>query len=55
MKRKQYKSAIMQIFHYFIYYKIFELAMSLLILAIVYKLFPQPFHFFYNIILQHIN
>lgn len=47
-------SEIKGIFNIFIYYKIFELIISITILLITFKLFPKPFYFFYNIILQNI-
>jgi hypothetical protein len=51
MRRKN-NSAIKQIFNIFIYYKIFELIISITILLIVYNYFPTPFNFFYKIILN---
>lgn len=55
MKRRKHHSAIRDIFDLFIYYKIFELIISLFILSITYHYFPKPFHFFLNIIMQNIK
>lgn len=55
MKRRKHHSPITGIFNFFIGYKIFELALSIIILLAVYRIFPTPFHFFYNIINQVIK
>jgi hypothetical protein len=52
---KHHNSAIKEIFHFFLYYKLIETIISLTILAITYKLFPTPFQFFFNLIIQYIK
>lgn len=54
MKRRK-QSTISEIFDLFIFYKIFEIIISIAILVVTYKLFPTPFNFFYDKILQHIK
>jgi hypothetical protein len=53
--RRKHRSPISEIFDLFIYYKIFETIISIIILIITYHYFPTPFHFFYNIIQQNIK
>jgi hypothetical protein len=55
MKQHKSDSAIREIFHFFIYYKIIETIVSIIILIITYKLFPIPFNFFLHLIEQYIK
>jgi hypothetical protein len=52
---KNNNSIIKEIFHLFIGYKILEIILSLIILCITYKFFPQPFKFYINLIEQFIK
>lgn len=52
---KKHKDPIGNIFHYFLYYKLIETILSIIVFIIAYKLFPTPFNFFINLINQYIK
>jgi hypothetical protein len=52
---KKDNSIIKELFHMFIAYKILEILLSLIVLGVTYKFFPQPFKFYINLIEQFIK